>query len=56
MTRQKVSLACRFIHFFTYHPWLKIIAFFLAVIVWFYVRGEINRLNSRNNLLALLCS
>ncbi|MDD3274915.1 MAG: hypothetical protein PHQ84_05755 [Candidatus Omnitrophica bacterium] len=22
------------------HPWLKLISFFLAVIIWFYVKGE----------------
>lgn len=27
------------------HPWLKIIAFALAVMAWFYIRGEINRFN-----------
>lgn len=33
----------RLMHWFTAHPWLKIIAFILAVMAWFYVRGEINR-------------
>jgi len=27
------------------HPWLKIIALLLAVILWFYVKGEISRFN-----------
>ncbi len=27
------------------HPWLKIIALALAVMIWFYVNGEINRFN-----------
>lgn len=45
MAKEKISLGYRIIHFFTYHPWLKIIALILAIIVWFYVRGEINRFN-----------
>jgi len=24
----------------TAHPWLKLISFLLAVIIWFYVKGE----------------
>jgi len=28
---------------FTYHPWLKIIALILAVIVWLYVKDELSR-------------
>jgi hypothetical protein len=27
------------------HPWLKLIALILAVMVWFYIRDEINRFN-----------
>ena len=27
------------------HPWLKLIALILAVLVWFYVKDEINRFN-----------
>jgi hypothetical protein len=29
----------------TCHPWLKLISLLLAVLVWFYVKGEINRFN-----------
>ena len=32
-------------HLFIYHPWLKVVALILAVMVWFYVRGEINQFN-----------
>jgi len=32
-------------NWFTHHPWLKIIALLLAVIVWFYVRGEVIHLD-----------
>jgi len=45
MHKEKVSVGYRIKHFFTYHPWLKIIAFILAVVVWFYVKGEIDRFN-----------
>lgn len=45
MPKEKISLDQRFRHWFTHHPWLKLIAFMLAVIVWFYVKGEINRFN-----------
>jgi hypothetical protein len=45
MPKERVSLSYRFIHLFIYHPWLKVIALILAVLVWFYVRGEINRFN-----------
>ncbi|MFA5363397.1 MAG: hypothetical protein WC335_09225 [Candidatus Omnitrophota bacterium] len=27
------------------HPWLKLIALILAIMVWFYIRDEINRFN-----------
>ncbi len=45
MPKAKVSIIYRFTHFFSYHPWLKIIALILSVFVWLYVRGEINRFN-----------
>ncbi len=45
MPKEKVTIGYRITHFFIYHPLLKIIALILAVIVWFYVRGEINRFN-----------
>ena len=45
MSEGKVSFSYRIAHFFTYHPWLKIIALVLAIVVWFYVKEEINRFN-----------
>ncbi|HTZ10779.1 MAG TPA: hypothetical protein VMD04_00155 [Candidatus Margulisiibacteriota bacterium] len=45
MTREKVSISRRVAHLFTHHPWLKVISLILAVMVWLYVRGEINRFN-----------
>jgi hypothetical protein len=41
--KNKIRLKYRIKHWFTHHPWLKIISLFLAIVVWFYVRGEILR-------------
>lgn len=35
----------KFLHWFTHHPWLKLISFSLAVMLWHYVRSEINKFN-----------
>ncbi|MDD5255814.1 MAG: hypothetical protein PHR11_07185 [Candidatus Omnitrophica bacterium] len=45
MSKDKISIIFRVKHWFTYHPWLKIISFLLAILVWFYVRGEISKFN-----------
>ncbi len=45
MLKKKVSLGYRINHWFTYHPWLKLVALILAILVWFYVKEEINRFN-----------
>jgi hypothetical protein len=45
MVKEKVTFIYRIKHWFTYYPWLKVIALILAIIVWFYVRSEINRFN-----------
>ena len=45
MPKEKISIGYRVGHWFTYHPWLKLIAFILAIMVWFYVKGEISRFN-----------
>lgn len=45
MLKERISLVYRIKHLVTYHPWLKLISFLLAVITWFYVRGEIKILN-----------
>ncbi len=39
------KLGYRIAHWFIQHPWLKLIALILAVMVWFYVRGEIKQFN-----------
>ncbi len=43
--KKKVRLRYRINHFFTYHPWLKLISLVLAVMLWFYARTEISRFN-----------
>jgi|GEM_PF-493714 hypothetical protein len=41
----KIKISRRVMHWLVSHPWLKLIALILAIIVWFYVRGEITRFN-----------
>ncbi|MDD5465258.1 MAG: hypothetical protein PHP73_02815 [Candidatus Omnitrophica bacterium] len=36
----KTNVFSRITSFFTTHPWLKLVSLLLAVIVWFYVKGE----------------
>lgn len=43
MLKNKISALLRVKNQLVSHPWLKLIALILAVIIWFYVRGEINR-------------
>ncbi|MFH1355472.1 MAG: hypothetical protein ABIH19_04930 [Candidatus Omnitrophota bacterium] len=38
MSKQKISFNYRIKHWFTHHPWLKLISLVIAVIVWFYVK------------------
>lgn len=45
MPKEKISIGYRIAHWFIYHPWLKLISLILAIIVWFYVKGEIGRFN-----------
>jgi hypothetical protein len=45
MAKEKISLGFRVKHWFTYHPWLKIVALGLAILVWFYIKGELERFN-----------
>lgn len=41
MSKEKVGIGSILIHMATYHPWLKLISFLLAIITWFYAKGEI---------------
>lgn len=45
MNKPKSKLSTKIATSISAHPWLKIIALILAVIVWFYVRDEINKFN-----------
>jgi branched-subunit amino acid transport protein len=45
MPVHKVDLTKRIIHWFTYHPWLKLTALILAILVWLYVGGELQKFN-----------
>lgn len=37
---KKLAIIYRIFHIFTYHPWLKLISFILAIIVWLYIKEE----------------
>ena len=45
MTKEKDNLANKIGRGVIGHPWLKLIALILAILVWLYVQGEINRFN-----------
>lgn len=45
MAKAKVSLAYRAKHLFTHHPWLKLIALGLAVLLWLYIRVIISKMD-----------
>ena len=42
MAKDRITPGARIKHWFTYHPWLKIVALVLAVMAWFYVSQEIS--------------
>ena len=39
--KNNFNLPPKFTNFFIAHPWLKLIALALAILVWFYAKGEI---------------
>ncbi len=43
MNKVKKSLIEKLIYWLASHPVLKLIALILAVLLWFYVRGELNK-------------
>ncbi len=45
MVKEKTKIIRRIIHLFISHPWLKLIALILAIMVWFYIKGELKRFN-----------
>jgi len=42
MTKRNINLIRSLIHGIISHPWLKLISFILAVMVWSYVKGLMN--------------
>ena len=42
MAKENITIGFRVKHWFTYHPWLKVIALILAIMAWFYVSQEIS--------------
>ncbi len=42
MARYKITLRSMVKHWFTYHPWLKIIALVFSIMAWLYVSQEIS--------------
>ena len=42
MLKKKISPGLRIKHWFIAHPWIKLISFVLAILIWLYVQGEIN--------------
>ena len=45
MAQNTISVKEKIIYWFTSHPWLKLISLVLAILVWFYVSGELMRFN-----------
>lgn len=45
MEKRKIKFSYRAVHWFTYHPYLKIISLIMAIMLWFYVSGEMSRFN-----------
>lgn len=42
---KKVNFLKPIQYWLTSHPWMKLIALIFAVMIWFYVKGEIGRFN-----------
>jgi hypothetical protein len=40
MNKNQKNIFMRIASLFSTHPWLKLISLLLAVIIWFYVKGE----------------
>ncbi len=45
MSNPNFYIKDKIIHWFICHPWLKVISLILAVVVWFYVKGELKQFN-----------
>jgi len=40
-SKHKNNITQRLLHIITYHPALKVISLILAIILWFYIKGEL---------------
>lgn len=45
MPEEKRSLSSRILLWIVSYPWLKLVSLVLAVLFWFYVKGEIEKFN-----------
>ena len=45
MVQQGANFRIRVFHWLTSHPWLKLIALILAIMVWFYIGRELEQYN-----------
>ncbi|MFH1507650.1 MAG: hypothetical protein ABIG46_04380 [Candidatus Omnitrophota bacterium] len=43
MTKKRNSLKVQLANFITYHPWLKVLALLLSILIWLYVNSELNK-------------
>ena len=37
MAQEKISFGFRIRHLFTYHPWLKLVALIISIVLWYFV-------------------
>ncbi|HNX81964.1 MAG TPA: hypothetical protein PKL77_07455 [Candidatus Omnitrophota bacterium] len=45
MSKEKILFRAKLYRLLVEHPWLKLVSLVLAILVWFYVKGEINKFN-----------
>lgn len=45
MNKQNIRLRDRLVSWLINHPWLKLITLILAILVWFYVSGEVKQID-----------
>ena len=45
MFKNNFNIRSKLYGWFTYHPWLKLFSLILAIVVWFYVAGELRQFN-----------
>ena len=45
MPKKKMLLRYKIAHWFISHPWIKLVSLVLAILLWLYVKGEIEKFN-----------